>query len=74
MTDDRIKKENNGLSGAELVNPYDDRREKADQVEEMFDSIAPAYDFMNTAMTGDRVLSIKPQEGCRDKTVCAYLT
>lgn len=51
MTDDRIKKENNGLSGAELVNPYDDRREKADQVEEMFDSIAPAYDFMNTAMT-----------------------
>lgn len=40
-----------GLSGAELVNPYDDRRAKGEQVEEMFDSIAPAYDFMNTAMT-----------------------
>ncbi|MDE7116298.1 MAG: class I SAM-dependent methyltransferase, partial [Muribaculaceae bacterium] len=38
-------------SGAELVTPYSDRRHKTDQVEEMFDSIAPAYDFMNTAMT-----------------------
>lgn len=38
-------------TGAELVNPYDDIREKSGQVEEMFDSIAPAYDFMNTAMT-----------------------
>ena len=38
-------------TGAERVNPYDDRREKGTQVEEMFDSIAPAYDFMNTAMT-----------------------
>ncbi|ROT19553.1 bifunctional demethylmenaquinone methyltransferase/2-methoxy-6-polyprenyl-1,4-benzoquinol methylase UbiE [Muribaculaceae bacterium Isolate-113 (HZI)] len=37
--------------GAELVTPYSDRRDKTDQVEEMFDSIAPAYDFMNTAMT-----------------------
>jgi demethylmenaquinone methyltransferase/2-methoxy-6-polyprenyl-1,4-benzoquinol methylase len=42
---------NNDLSGAELINPYDDRRDKAQQVEQMFDSIAPAYDFMNTAMT-----------------------
>ncbi|MBD5195116.1 MAG: bifunctional demethylmenaquinone methyltransferase/2-methoxy-6-polyprenyl-1,4-benzoquinol methylase UbiE [Bacteroidales bacterium] len=33
------------------VNPYDNRRHKGEQVEEMFDSIAPAYDFMNTAMT-----------------------
>lgn len=39
------------LSGAELVNPYDDRRAKEQQVEEMFDAIAPAYDLMNTAMT-----------------------
>ncbi len=38
-------------TGAERVNPYDDTRSKATQVEEMFDSIAPAYDFMNTAMT-----------------------
>lgn len=42
-----------GLSGAELVNPYDNSGEerKALQVERMFDSIAPSYDFMNTAMT-----------------------
>lgn len=38
-------------TGAELINPYDDRREKTEQVEEMFDSIASAYDFMNTAMS-----------------------
>lgn len=34
----------------EEIKPYD-VREKGEQVEEMFDSIAPAYDFMNTAMT-----------------------
>lgn len=41
------------LSGAELVNPYGDVEEesKSEQVERMFDSIAPAYDFMNAAMT-----------------------
>lgn len=39
------------LSGAELVNPYTDASGKGEQVEQMFDSIAPAYDFMNTAMT-----------------------
>ena len=35
------------------MRPYADRGEehKGAQVEEMFDSIAPAYDFMNTAMT-----------------------
>ena len=38
-------------SGAELVNPYSKEGQKKDQVEQMFDSIAPAYDFMNTAMT-----------------------
>lgn len=36
---------------AEKVNPYDDSRPKTEQVREMFDSIAPAYDFMNRAMT-----------------------
>lgn len=46
-----MSEENTTKSGAERVNPYDDRREKGDQVEEMFDSIAPAYDFMNTAMS-----------------------
>lgn len=38
-------------TGAELVNPYDGERAKSEQVEEMFDSIAPAYDFMNRAMS-----------------------
>ncbi|MDE6853450.1 MAG: bifunctional demethylmenaquinone methyltransferase/2-methoxy-6-polyprenyl-1,4-benzoquinol methylase UbiE [Muribaculaceae bacterium] len=37
----------------EKVNPYrDDNRAKDEQVRSMFDSIAPAYDFMNRAMTG----------------------
>ncbi len=36
---------------AEKINPYDDNRAKTEQVKEMFDSIAPAYDFMNRAMT-----------------------
>lgn len=38
-------------SGAELVNPYSEGDNKGEQVERMFDSIAPAYDFMNSAMT-----------------------
>lgn len=37
---------------AEKVLPYGaDERAKGEQVREMFDSIAPAYDFMNRAMT-----------------------
>lgn len=40
------------MSGnAEEIKPYDAERPKGEQVERMFDSIAPAYDFMNTAMT-----------------------
>lgn len=35
----------------EQISPYGDRRGKAEQVREMFDNIAPAYDFMNAAMT-----------------------
>lgn len=36
----------------ESVKPYtDDNRPKGSQVEEMFDNIAPAYDFMNRAMS-----------------------
>lgn len=35
----------------ENIKPYDQERPKTKQVEEMFDSIAPAYDFMNRAMT-----------------------
>ena len=38
-------------TGAELINPYSDSGNKGEQVEKMFDAIAPAYDFMNTAMT-----------------------
>lgn len=39
-------------AGAELIMPYGgDRRAKHEQVRDMFDSIAPAYDFMNRAMT-----------------------
>lgn len=34
------------------VKPYNDDEAKGKQVGEMFDSIAPAYDFMNFAMTG----------------------
>ena len=37
---------------AEDINPYsDDSRAKTEQVRDMFDSIAPAYDFMNSAMS-----------------------
>lgn len=35
----------------EKINPYGDGREKTEQVRVMFDHIAPAYDFMNRAMT-----------------------
>lgn len=35
----------------EYIKPYDDKGSKREQVEQMFDSIAPAYDFMNRAMT-----------------------
>lgn len=42
---------NDTRGGVENVTPYDDSRAKTGQVEQMFDSIAPAYDLMNTAMT-----------------------
>ena len=35
----------------ENITPYSDLRDKTGQVREMFDNIAPAYDFMNRAMT-----------------------
>ena len=40
------------MTDCERINPYDsDSRPKSEQVREMFDNIAPAYDFMNRAMT-----------------------
>lgn len=36
---------------AEKITPYGNNESKTSQVREMFDSIAPAYDFMNRAMT-----------------------
>lgn len=36
---------------AEKITPYKTSESKTEQVREMFDSIAPAYDFMNRAMT-----------------------
>ncbi len=40
------------MSNCESINPYQhDSRRKSQQVKEMFDNIAPAYDFMNRAMT-----------------------
>ncbi|MDE6262376.1 MAG: bifunctional demethylmenaquinone methyltransferase/2-methoxy-6-polyprenyl-1,4-benzoquinol methylase UbiE [Muribaculaceae bacterium] len=35
----------------EKITPYGTELSKGEQVEQMFDSIAPAYDFMNRAMT-----------------------
>lgn len=40
------------MNQPENVKPYNATEAKGKQVGEMFDSIAPAYDFMNTAMTG----------------------
>lgn len=36
---------------AEKITPYGRQESKTEQVRDMFDSIAPAYDFMNRAMT-----------------------
>lgn len=46
-----IRKPKTMPTGAENITPYDHDRAKTEQVREMFDSIAPAYDFMNRAMT-----------------------
>ncbi|MDE5814278.1 MAG: bifunctional demethylmenaquinone methyltransferase/2-methoxy-6-polyprenyl-1,4-benzoquinol methylase UbiE [Muribaculaceae bacterium] len=40
------------MSSPEEIKPYNDEEAKGKQVGEMFDSIAPSYDFMNTMMTG----------------------
>ena len=40
------------MSKAEEIKPYNEEEAKGKQVGEMFDAIAPSYDFMNTMMTG----------------------
>ena len=39
------------MEKVEEIKPYDADKEKPAQVEQMFDSIAPAYDFLNTALS-----------------------
>lgn len=39
------------MTPVEHINPYGDDRGKKEQVAAMFDAIAPAYDFMNRAMS-----------------------
>lgn len=39
------------MTEVEKITPYGTNQPKGEQVEQMFDSIAPAYDFMNRAMT-----------------------
>ncbi len=39
------------MAKVEEITPYGSEAPKGEQVEQMFDSIAPAYDFMNRAMT-----------------------
>lgn len=51
VSDSQTEKLNESPKGAECITPYGDSRHKTEQVRDMFDSIAPAYDFMNRAMT-----------------------
>lgn len=46
-----MKRVPNQFSSPENVKPYADNGNKGEQIEEMFDNIAPAYDFMNAAMS-----------------------
>ncbi len=48
---ENIEKENTGKEGAEKIMPYGGDSAKGGQVEQMFDSIAPAYDLMNSVMS-----------------------
>ena len=40
------------MGSPEEIKPYNEEEAKGKQVGEMFDAIAPSYDFMNTMMTG----------------------
>ena len=45
----------------EAIKPYDEREEKGQQVEQMFDNIAPTYDKLNHR------LSLDIDKGCKFK-------
>jgi len=68
------------LDKAERIKPYkDDDRAKDEQVRDMFDSIAPAYDFMNRAMTFgiDRLWrrsAVKTVAGCAPRDIVDIAT
>ena len=66
---------NESPQGVESITPYGDSRHKTAQVQEMFDSIAPAYDFMNRAMTMgiDRIWRSKAVKSLRDARVSRIL-
>ena len=51
----------------EEINPYSSGKEKGEEVERMFDSIAPRYDFMNSAM------SLGQHKAWRDKALKAAI-
>ncbi len=50
MSEDSLR-HSRAPQGAEKIMPYSKGESKTGEVEQMFDSIAPAYDFMNAAMT-----------------------
>lgn len=66
---------NESPQGVESITPYGDSRHKTAQVQEMFDSIAPAYDFMNRAMTMgiDRMWRSKVVNRLKDARVSRIL-
>ena len=51
MTTFKMVMKSERVMDVEKINPYNSEGHKTEQVREMFDNIAPAYDFMNRAMT-----------------------
>lgn len=58
---------------AEKIMPYGKKESKTQQVREMFDSIAPVYDFMNRAMTFgiDKLWRRKAVDFCAERRAVA---
>ncbi|MDE5849226.1 MAG: bifunctional demethylmenaquinone methyltransferase/2-methoxy-6-polyprenyl-1,4-benzoquinol methylase UbiE [Muribaculaceae bacterium] len=67
------------MERAEEIKPYNDEEAKGKQVGEMFDAIAPSYDFMNTMMTGGlhirwrnkalKMAAARLHEGCPERVL-----